>query len=317
MRRYLSATQKHKVQAIHNEFTSERKNMLDLKNQINVIENLIEENTIESLTYAALQCRLTIEAICYDRLKISYDFLAYDDLRKWLPRDVIKQVVAEANEMADQEFSLAFAPHKEGEKSPETVEDFEALDFISLGKQSKINANKLGSLWNALSNVALHVSLPESKEDEVSIYGNKEIILKKVKDALTELKEISKGNLIMGQAGKNSLCYTFECGACDSKIRKNVSLLEDNQVVNCISPSCMESYIIKKDGDTFSHTRYKQDLACKKCKTINHIPHNYLTRFKYGQSQKMNCKECEYITEMFLQVLVKNYTEEPKAKKKA
>ncbi|MCF6264530.1 MAG: hypothetical protein L3J24_13205 [Xanthomonadales bacterium] len=284
--------------------------MLDLKKQIDVIEKLIAENTIQSLTYAALECRLAIESICYERLKISFDYLAYKDLRGWQPKYVVEQVVAEANEMADQEFSLAIAAYKPGKKSPETVEDFEDLKFHNLGKQSKLDLNKLGKLWNAISNVALHVSLPKSKEDEVSNYGNKDKILKKVNDVLIELKGISKGNLIMGQAGKTGLCYTFDCGACGSTIRKSVGLLEDNQAVNCISPSCMESYIIKKDGDTFTHTRYKQDLACKKCQTINHIPHNYLTKFRYGQSLTMVCKECEYKTEMFLQVLVKNYIEE-------
>ena len=284
--------------------------MLDLKSQIVAIENLLQENTIQSLTYAALECRLTIESICYDRLKISYDYLSYDDLRKWQPRDVVRQVVAEANEMADQEFSFAIAPNDPDKEPPVTVEDYESLEFTEFGKQSKINANKLGRLWNALSNVALHVMLPKSKEDEITIYGNKEKIEKKVQSALNEFKEISEGNLIMGGAGKSSLAYSFNCVTCNSIIKKNVGLLKEVQVVNCISPDCWESYVIEKNGSDIEHSRNKEDLTCQKCETINHIPHKWLSKFTFGQTLTVTCCDCKYENEITLKPYIKKLTKE-------
>lgn len=137
--------------------------MLHLKKHIKIVEELIKEDIIQSLTYAALECRLTIETICYERLKISYDYLSYDDLRKWQPKDVVKQLITDANELADEEFSIAIATIETDDKKPTIIKEYKSLNYIDLGTQTKININKLGGLWNALSNLALHVSLPKSK----------------------------------------------------------------------------------------------------------------------------------------------------------
>jgi hypothetical protein len=47
--------------------------MIDIREIVSVIEKLLAEDTPQSVTYAALECRLAIEKICYDRLKVNYD----------------------------------------------------------------------------------------------------------------------------------------------------------------------------------------------------------------------------------------------------
>lgn len=283
--------------------------MLHLKKHIKIVEELIKEDTIQSLTYAALECRLTIETICYERLKISYDYLSYDDLRKWQPKNVVKQLVTDANELADEEFSIAIATIETDDKKPTTIKEYKSLNYIDLGTQTKININKLGGLWNALSNLALHVSLPKSKENELNTYGDKEKILRKVEEALSEIKKISEGNMIMGGAGIFNLTYSFNCVTCNTIIKKNIKLLKEIQVVNCISPSCKESYIIKKEGDNCSHSRYELDLICEKCKITLHVPYNYYVDLKFGQSLNVICHSCEHTTEVLLRPFIKKLIE--------
>ncbi|WP_237721954.1 hypothetical protein, partial [Vibrio parahaemolyticus] len=46
--------------------------VLDLSKKVVEIEKLLEEGSDASITYAALECRLTIEYICYERFKQFY-----------------------------------------------------------------------------------------------------------------------------------------------------------------------------------------------------------------------------------------------------
>ena len=66
--------------------------MLNIKKRIGLIEKLSKEDTEQSLTYAALECRLTLEYLCYERFKLTYAYLSLNDLNCWQPRDVVKQV---------------------------------------------------------------------------------------------------------------------------------------------------------------------------------------------------------------------------------
>lgn len=49
----------------------------------NKIRSLVSAGGRENLTYAALEARLAIEAICYDRLRIAHDYISNDDLKGW------------------------------------------------------------------------------------------------------------------------------------------------------------------------------------------------------------------------------------------
>ena len=45
--------------------------MINLKPIIETVDGLLAQGTAQGATYAALECRLAIEKICYDRLKVA------------------------------------------------------------------------------------------------------------------------------------------------------------------------------------------------------------------------------------------------------
>jgi len=71
--------------------------LIDLTPSISTIEKFLDENTQASLTYAALECRLAIERICYERLRIAHDYISHDDLKKWQPQDIVKTLIQEVD----------------------------------------------------------------------------------------------------------------------------------------------------------------------------------------------------------------------------
>lgn len=69
--------------------------MIKLKPTISQIQKLLKENTEASVTYAALECRLAIERICYERLRLAHDYISHDDLTKWQPSGIVRTLIQE------------------------------------------------------------------------------------------------------------------------------------------------------------------------------------------------------------------------------
>jgi hypothetical protein len=266
---------------------------------------LLAEDNAPSLTYAALECRLTIEIICYERLLHSHDYISPSDLKGWQPSNLVRQVSEEANELIDQGFELHIsdAPVQEGAE-PKTKEDYESFNYVKVGQQVGFKISKMGSLWNALSKVALHVNFSTGIE-ELSPYGDADSVKTKVLDALTEFRKFVPNTLIGSGFGAT---YSFPCDICSAQIRRKVELLKDKQVVGCFNPTCDESYTIHLDGPDITHSRRESLVRCKKCTSQIALPTRKAEKLRFGEVLEVLCPVCEDTTKVALQIMQETAT---------
>ncbi len=267
--------------------------MINIAQRISVIEALLEEASEASLTYAALECRLTIEQVCYDRLKMSYAHISYDELAKWQPKHVVQQVVNDANTLAASGFTLSISKEPvPSDEPPLTREEFEAREYIQIGEQAALNLSKLGKLWNALSRVALHSRLPADKSDEVRSYGNPADIKRQVTATLVELEKLKSGTLLSSALGEN---YFFPCATCGTEIRRIKKLLRHGQVVNCVNPHCKESYQIHKEGEEIFYVQRTASTQCDGCGAEVAFPQRLVDDLKQSDQLDVPCQSCGHI----------------------
>lgn len=257
--------------------------MINLEPTILQIEKLLEENTEASVTYAALECRLAIERICYERLRLAHDYISHDDLRKWQPSDIVKTLIQEVDEQAATTLTISVAPEVPSKNTPE---GFEALDWKPLGTQVGFNPNKLGKLWNGLAKLALHIEIPTSKDVTVRQYGDIQEIESKVKQALAEIKLISEGTLMSSGMGED---VSFEC-ICGSKNKRRLELLKDGQTINCINPDCDESYDYVQSYMAFGRRTF--EIACRTCGESRDIPKRMVEKLRTDQHIHFDCEGC-------------------------
>lgn len=261
--------------------------MINLEFSILQIEELLKQNTHSSLTYAALECRLAIEQICYERLRLSHDYISHDDLKKWQPRDIVNTLIQEVDSHAAETLTISIStesrPHG---SSPPTLEEYQEMEFVPIGTQVGFDPKKLGMLWNALANLALHVTIPISKEHEVCRYGDAKKIKAKVEEALDEVKRIGKGSLNSSGLGQE---ISFDCD-CGSKNKRRLELLKHGQVISCINPSCNESYEFDKEDRSF--TKRVFEIKCKLCDAHNYLPKKALEKMPINQSVSIDCHGC-------------------------
>lgn len=261
--------------------------MINLEPTISQIEKLLEENTEASVTYAALECRLAIERICYERLRLAHDYISHDDLRKWQPSDIVKTLIQEVDAKAAETFTLSIArePMPEGSPPP-TREDYEAMEWLPVGTQVGFAPNKLGKLWNGLAKLALHIEIPTSKDATVKQYGDIQAIASKVKQALAEIKRVSEGTLMFTGMGEE---VSFEC-VCGSKNKRRLELLKDGQTINCINPDCGESYDYVQSDMSFGRRTF--EIVCRACGTSHNIPMKLAEKLRTDQHIPFECEGC-------------------------
>jgi len=262
--------------------------MINLDSSIAQIELLLEQNTESSLTYAALECRLAIERICYERLRLAHDYISHDDLKKWQPRDIVNVLIQEVDDKTAETFTLSIAKEPIPENSsPPTLEDYQAMEFLPIGTQIGFNPNRLGQLWNALANLALHITLPTSKDHDVARYGNSEKIRAKVIEALDEIKRIGAGTLMSSGMGEQ---VSFNC-FCGANNKRRLGLLKDGQVISCISPTCDETYGYVASDMSFGRRVF--EITCRSCGAQQRdIPKKMVEKLRTDQHIHFDCEGC-------------------------
>ncbi len=260
---------------------------IDLEPTISQIEKLLEENTEASVTYAALECRLAIERICYERLRLAHDYISHDDLRKWQPSGIVKTLIQEVDANAAETFTLSIArePMSEGSPPP-SREDCEAMEWIPVGTQVGFAPDKLGKLWNGLAKLALHIEIPTSKDATVKQYGDIQAIASKVGQALAEIKRIFEGTLISSGIGEE---VSFEC-SCGSKNKRRLELLQDGKIINCINPDCDESYDYVQSDTSFGRRAF--EIVCRACGASRDIPKRMVEKLRTDQRIHFDCEGC-------------------------
>lgn len=254
---------------------------------IATIEKLLSDNTPSSLTYAALECRLAIEQICYERLALAHDYISHDDIKRWQPRDIVNFLIKEVDSKAASTFTVSISkdPILEGSSEP-TLEEYQAMDFIPIGTQVGFDPAKIGRLWNGLAHLALHISIPTSKDSVVHRYGDSSKIREKVIESLEEIKRIDSGTMLASCVGEE---VSFDC-LCGTKNRRRLSLLSSKSIVSCINPKCDESFEYDDIGRLFN--RRMIEIACANCGNKLCIPKKIVEKLRTDQHGRLDCERC-------------------------
>ncbi len=229
---------------------------------------LIEENTDDSLVYAALELRQCIEAIVYEKLKGYKKYVPGVVFSKWQPHHALKTLLYFEPD-AEESAILRVAP----ESSPgvrsgpfETIGFHRALSVAWLSK----NYNKLGSYLHVQREKSTH-----SKTKELSEY---------LSQVHTKLTEIAKNTIISIAIAER---IEFKCVACKKNTLANAQSVDKSGQAICIHPECAALHTITRENDHWKIKLVGARFVCSNCKTENSVP---LTDIHIGMTCK--CVEC-------------------------
>lgn len=257
--------------------------MINLPPIIERIKALLNDDTEASVTYAALEARLALEKVCYDRLRQCHDYISHAQLKRWQPRQVVNTLLKEVDQHATQTRTLQIS--KNPVRPDVKPEDDE---YVEIGTEIGFDPKYVEKLWNALARLALHVRLPEHKDDHIPAYGDKVETRAKVEEVIVELERLSKTTMTFSGIGEG-VSFVCECG--EKNIRR-VALLREGQSVSCVNANCQHTYIVHMDEN---ETLFEPDMfsiKCHECGTVVHIPRRGLMTLKYDQLGSCFCPTC-------------------------
>jgi hypothetical protein len=257
--------------------------MLNLKPIIDRITALLTENTDASVTYAALEARLALEKVCYNRLRQRHQYISHVQLRRWQPSAIMNTLMEDVDPNVAQTMILSI--------SKDPVQDDIALedhDFVEIGTQIGFDPNKISKLWNALGGLALHVSLPESSDDYIPAYGDRGKIRAKIEEVVKELDCLAETTMEFSGVGKE-VSFTCQCGEIN---RRRVETLRDGQHVHCINFDCKYTWQALKKEDQFEFESVTQSVTCTQCKAENQVPWRFFIDMKNRDIGSFSCPEC-------------------------
>jgi len=164
-------------------------------------------------------------------------------------------------------------------------------EYVEVGTEIGFDSRKIVKLWNALAKLALHIRLPESKDDKIPEYGNKGEIVSKVEEVLVELARLEMGTMTFsGIPDGGNVSFVCTCGETN---KRRAKLLKDGQYVYCINPQCNETWKVQISGTEVNFENVLIDVPCKTCEAVNHIPWRTVTKMKYDEMLKYPCYICK------------------------
>jgi hypothetical protein len=237
-------------------------------------ENL-ENSNPEYTKYAALELRMAIEGLTYDRANAYIKEIDPKEYNTWQPRKVM-QMLLEIEPKADKDSSISFGIEDKLGKPAKTM--------TSLGSEKVFNLELIKRHFDALGSF-LHLPTIRQLQD------NPETDIKKLREKCSKI--INHLEAVLNSPVFNITLGSFSeiaCLECTKIIRKRLPHGQLEVVANCLETECMATYLVTDLGEgKVSWKPQLEEIMCV-AENCNEIMKIWQSEIKDGSHWK--CKKC-------------------------
>jgi hypothetical protein len=207
---------------------------------------LLESNADKELTFAALELRMAMEAITYDRAIAYKDEFPPSEYATWQPRKVLLMLL-EIDPNTDKDSAISFGLE---EKS-----GVPASKMTHLGRETVLNLSTLKRHYDALGNY-LHIpSLKQSNSGKTHNFVKLRQRCDEIAQYISEVLTSKVFNCTLGNF------TSIECEECGKTIRKRITPETTKFEVECYS--CQASYTVTEEADNkYMWSPQQQKIEC-------------------------------------------------------
>lgn len=191
---------------------------------------LLAEATPERLRYAALELRLCMEALTYEKLRAFSNIVPEEVLRTtWQPPQAVKALL-EFEPSADQTFVLYAGREKEDGKP--------VKEMKYVGTHSSLRLRWLRKHYNKLGNL-LH-SPADGDPNSQDVTTLKEYLAEVIADLQEPLRSTITGGILRE-------VFNFACFVCGKPVIANAETVREKKKAVCLNPICKAEYFAELD----------------------------------------------------------------------
>ena len=209
-------------------------------------EDELGTNSGQRLKYAALELRMAMEALTYDRALAYKDEFPPNEYETWQPRKVMS-VLLDIDPMADKDSSLAIGVEEQyGVPAPK---------MNSLGSEKVLNMKILKKHYDALGSY-LHVqSMKQGHAGTVLDLDKFRIRCEEISEFVSQVLSSPVFNVTLGSFA------SLNCVECERPIRKRIPIGQSEVVAECYE--CKATYTITDEGDRkVKWTPHQHEIEC-------------------------------------------------------
>jgi len=243
------------------------------KKHLKSAEDEIKSNSDLRLIYAALELRMAMEAITYDRALSYKDEFPPDEYKTWQPKKVML-ILLEIEPTADLDCSLAIGKEHGGDKAPE---------MTNLGTEKVLNMKVLKNHYDAIGN---YLHMPSIKQINSGYIPDLKKLRLRCEEVSTFISQVINSpifNINFGNFSRNN------CFECKSIIRKRIP--NDDQVVKATCYECKATYTLyAEENNKIRWEANQQELECANndCKQTVVVWEHEISANNHWQ-----CNECK------------------------
>lgn len=185
---------------------------------------LLASPTPENLRYAALELRLCIEALTYEKLRSFSSLVPEEVLQTWQPPQAVKALL-EFEPHADQSFTVLAGVEEEYGKP--------AKEMKFVGQHASLRLNWVRKHYNKLGNLLHAPTLAANQQraaTEVAAY---------LLEVIADLQAPLSGNITGGSIRE---VLSFACEQCHNTVVCNAQAVRKNLKATCLNPQCKAEY---------------------------------------------------------------------------
>lgn len=223
------------------------------RNHLKRCEEELTAGNTERLKYAALELRMAMEALTYDRALAYKDEFPPSEYETWQPRKVML-VLLEIDPTADKDSSIACGIEEEyGVPAPV---------MTSLGTENVLNMVTLRKHYDALGSF-LHIpSMKQSREGKVHDLQRLKTRCEEIAASVKAVLSSPVFNAIFGDFA------TVDCIACGKRIRKRMPHGKSDVSAECYECGASYTVVAKGNGEVEWQPRQHEfectNASCKK-----------------------------------------------------
>ena len=238
----------------------------------------------DRLKYAALELRMAMEDLTYDRALSYKDELPPKEFATWQPRKLMA-VLLEIDPMADKDSSLFIGQEEECGVPPPVM--------TSLGSEKVLNMATLRKHYHALGSYLHVLSLKQVLAEKSLDYDKMRSRCEEITEFIRQVLSSKVFNITVGSFS------TLPCEKCGKPLRNRFPPGQDKVDAECFE--CEASYtLIDKGNNQVDWQSHKQEFKCgnKSCEGKNTF---WYREIDIGKSWK--CPDCEGRNTFVLTVL--------------
>ncbi len=264
------------------------------KSSLKSAEKELSTDDDSRLKFAALELRMSFEALTYERAELYKRELTENQIKTWQPRKLLTTLI-DIDPFVNLSSTISFGIEGEDGTPPEEMK--------VLGKETVVSLRDIKKYYDRLGS---YLHTPTIEQGNLRKNSSSLKIRNRCEEIVSIVKNVVSSPIFNVDFRDKT---TLECYECGSEIVRTIPPETEELQVNCLQEKCLASYIVKKLPDRQVHWEPMYDEL--PCSNPNCDEKQLTWKREFALGVNWNCNKCQGHNRVSLGIRFEPVSSEP------